>query len=77
MIVDKTGFSDAFELTPIADAQARGSFVMLRVVALDEPKRLPGHVAEGGHAAPPTRILARYPRTLTHLARSWAWPTPP
>jgi predicted ABC-type ATPase len=45
---------------------------MLIVVCLDDPKRLlarvAGRVTEGGHAVPPERILARYPRTLANLS---------
>ena len=45
---------------------------MLIVVCLDDPQRLlervAGRVTEGGHAVPPERILARYPRTLANLA---------
>ena len=46
----------------------------LYVVALDEPSRLLSRVAqrvrEGGHAVPPERILARYPRTLENLTQA-------
>ena len=44
------------------------------MVALDEPSRLLSRVAqrvrEGGHAVPPERILARYPRTLENLTQA-------
>ena len=72
--VSETVFSHESKLALIADAQAQGFFVMLLVVALDQPERLlervAQRVAEGGHPVPPTRILARYPRTLTHLTRA-------
>jgi len=46
----------------------------LYVVALDDPSRLLSRVAqrvrEGGHAVPPERILARYPRTLENLTQA-------
>lgn len=70
--VSETVFSHESKLALIQDAQARGFFVMLIVVCLDDPQRLlarvAGRVAEGGHPVPPERILARYPRTLAHLA---------
>jgi predicted ABC-type ATPase len=48
--------------------------VALDVVALDDPQRLLGRVAqrvrEGGHPVPPERILARYPRTMALLAQA-------
>lgn len=72
--VSETVFSHESKLALIANAQAQGFFVMLLVVALDQPERLlervAQRVAEGGHAVPPTRILARYPRTLAHLTRA-------
>jgi len=72
--VSETVFSHESKLALIANAQAQGFFVMLLLVALDQPERLlervAQRVAEGGHAVPPTRILARYPRTLTHLTRA-------
>jgi predicted ABC-type ATPase len=72
--VSETVFSHESKLALIADAQAQGFFVMLLVVALDEPKRLvqrvAQRVAEGGHAVPPDRILSRYPRTLANLAHA-------
>jgi predicted ABC-type ATPase len=72
--VSETVFSHESKLALIADAQAQGFFVMVLVVALDQPERLLARVAqrvaEGGHPVPPARILARYPRTLAHLARA-------
>ena len=58
----------------IQEAQTAGFFVILLVVALDQPERLLERVAqrvlEGGHPVPPERILARYPRTLAHLTQA-------
>ena len=72
--VSETVFSHASKLALIQEAQAKGFFVMLLVVALDQPERLLARVAqrvlEGGHAVPPERILARYPRTLAHLTQA-------
>jgi predicted ABC-type ATPase len=69
--VSETVFSHESKLALIQEAQAKGFFVMLLVVALDQPERLLARVAqrvlEGGHPVPPERILARYPRTLAHL----------
>lgn len=70
----ETVFSHESKLQLIEEAQARGFFVLLLVVALDRPERLiervAQRVAEGGHAVPTDRILARYPRTLALLARA-------
>lgn len=70
--VSETVFSHESKLVLIKEAQKQGFFVMLIVVCLDEPERLlervAGRVTEGGHAVPAERILARYPRTLAHLA---------
>lgn len=72
--VSETVFSHESKLALIQEAQAKGFFVMLLVVALDQPERLLARVAqrvtEGGHAVPPERILARYPRTLAHLTQA-------
>lgn len=72
--VSETVFSHASKLALIQEAQAKGFFVMLLVVALDQPERLLARVAqrvlEGGHPVPPERILARYPRTLAHLTQA-------
>lgn len=72
--VSETVFSHASKLALIQEAQAKGFFVILLVVALDQPERLLARVvqrvAEGGHAAPPERILARYPRTLANLTQA-------
>jgi predicted ABC-type ATPase len=70
--VSETVFSHESKLALIEDAQQLGFFVMLIVVCLDDPQRLlarvAGRVTEGGHAVPPERVLARYPRTLANLA---------
>ena len=72
--VSETVFSHASKLTLIEEAQAQGFFVMLLVVALDQPQRLLARVAqrvaEGGHPVPADRILGRYPRTLANLTQA-------
>jgi predicted ABC-type ATPase len=72
--VSETVFSHESKLALIEQAQAQGFFVMLLVVALDSPEhlleRVAQRVAEGGHAVPAERILARYPRTLTYLTQA-------
>lgn len=72
--VSETVFSHPSKLTLIREARAAGFTVALHVVALDDPQRLVTRVAqrvrEGGHAVPPERILARYPRTLALLAEA-------
>jgi len=72
--VSETVFSHDSKLALIEQAQAYGFFVMLLVVALDQPRRLLARVAqrvaEGGHDVPADRILARYPRTLALLAHA-------
>jgi predicted ABC-type ATPase len=69
--VSETVFSHASKLALIAQAQAQGFFVLLLVVALDQPERLlvrvSQRVKEGGHSVPAERILSRYPRTLALL----------
>ena len=70
----ETVFSHPSKLALIAEAQRHGFTVALYIVALDDPARLLDRVAqrvrEGGHPVPPERILARYPRTMTHLAQA-------
>lgn len=72
--VSETVFSHPSKLALIQEAQAQGFFVMLLVVALDQPlqllDRVAQRVAEGGHPVPADRILARYPRTLTLLTQA-------
>lgn len=72
--VSETVFSHASKLALIEEAQAQGFFVMLLVVALDQPQRLLARVAqrvaEGGHPVPADQILGRYPRTLANLTRA-------
>jgi predicted ABC-type ATPase len=72
--VSETVFSHESKLALIKEAQAHGFFVLLLVVALDQPERLLARVSqrvmEGGHNVPAERILARYPRTLALLAKA-------
>lgn len=72
--VSETVFSHASKLALIHEAQAQGFFVLLLVVALDQPERLltrvSNRVMEGGHNVPSERILARYPRTLALLTQA-------
>ncbi|MBE0473101.1 zeta toxin family protein [Rhodoferax sp.] len=72
--VSETVFSHTSKLALIEEAQAQGFFVMLLVVALDQPAhllaRVAQRVAEGGHPVPVERILARYPRTLANLTQA-------
>jgi predicted ABC-type ATPase len=67
-------FSHASKLALIAHAQDGGFAVVLLVVCMDGLKRLLARgcqrVLEGGHTVPAERILARYPRTLSLLARA-------
>ncbi|MBV7544568.1 zeta toxin family protein [Acidovorax sp. sic0104] len=70
----ETVFSHPSKLALIEQAQQCGYTVALYIVALDDPARLLSRVAqrvrEGGHAVPPERILARYPRTMDNLAQA-------
>lgn len=70
----ETVFSHPSKLALIEEAQRCGYTVALYIVALDDPARLLHRVArrvrEGGHAVPPERILARYPRTMDNLAQA-------
>lgn len=72
--VSETVFSHPSKLTLIQDAQAKGFFVLLLIVALDQPTRLLARVSqrvlEGGHHVDAQRILARYPRTIALLVRA-------
>ena len=72
--VSETVFSHTSKLALIQEAQAQGFFVMLLVVALDQPERLlervAQRVAEGGHPVPAERILTRYPRALANLTQA-------
>ncbi len=72
--VSETVFSHKSKLSLIQDAQKSGFFVLLLVVALDQPERLLARVSqrvkEGGHNVPADRILARYPRTLALLSQA-------
>ncbi len=70
----ETVFSHSSKLALMAAAQRAGFSVVLLVVCVDDPQQLLERVAqrvsEGGHAVPPQRILARYPRCLRHLAQA-------
>jgi predicted ABC-type ATPase len=72
--VSETVFSHPSKLELLAAAHAAGFAVVLLVVCVDEPRQLLARVRqreqEGGHSVPPERILARYPRTLAHLAKA-------
>jgi predicted ABC-type ATPase len=72
--VSETVFSHESKLDLIQKAQTQGFFVLLLVVALDQPEQLLARVSqrvmEGGHHVPAERILARYPRTLALLAKA-------
>lgn len=74
--VSETVFSHPSKVALLAAAQAAGFAVVLLVVCVDEPRQLLARVQqrenEGGHSVPPERILARYPRTLAHLAKALA-----
>ena len=67
----ETVFSHTSKLDLMSAAQRAGFVVVLLVVCVDDPQLLLGRVGqrvqEGGHAVPPERILARYPRTVRHL----------
>lgn len=67
----ETVFSHTSKLDLMAAARRAGFAVVLLVVCVDDPQQLLARVArrvgEGGHAVPPERVLARYPRTLRHL----------
>ena len=67
----ETVFSHTSKLDLISTAQRAGFAVVLLVVCVDDPQQLLGRVRqrvqEGGHAVPPERVLARYPRTVRHL----------
>ena len=67
----ETVFSHPSKLQLMKDARAAGFRTVLLVVCVDDAQQLVRRVAqrvrEGGHAVPPDRILARYPRTLAHV----------
>jgi predicted ABC-type ATPase len=72
--VSETVFSHESKLALIDEALAQDYVVALYVVAIDDPQRLLARVQrrvhEGGHAVPPQKILARYPRTLDNLSKA-------
>ena len=67
----ETVFSHTSKLDLMAAARRAGFVVVLLVVCVEDPQQLLGRVnqrvEEGGHAVPPERVLARYPRTVRHL----------
>ncbi|WP_235501434.1 AAA family ATPase [Hydrogenophaga sp. Root209] len=69
--VSETVFSHPSKLQLMGTARAAGFRTVLLVVCVDDAQQLVRRVAqrvrEGGHAVPPDRIVARYPRTLGHL----------
>lgn len=69
--VSETVFSHPSKLALMQQARDAGFAVVLLVVCVSEPHqllaRVAQRVAEGGHAVPVDRILARYPRALFHL----------
>jgi predicted ABC-type ATPase len=72
--VSETVFSHESKIELIVDAQQAGYQVLLYIVALDDPEKLiervSNRVREGGHNVPTDKILSRYPRTLTNLAKA-------
>ena len=70
--VSETVFSHPSKVELLRVARAAGFQVVLLVVCVDDARQLLGRVTQrveqGGHTVPPERILARYPRTLEHLA---------
>lgn len=72
--VNETVFSHDSKLNLIRHAQSLGYQVVLYVVSLDDPQRLLARVSqrvrEGGHNVSASRILERYPRTMTHLGQA-------
>lgn len=70
--VSETVFSHPSKIDLLRAAQAAGFQVVLLVVCVDDAHQLLNRVAQrveqGGHTVPAERILARYPRTLEHLA---------
>jgi len=70
--VSETVFSHPSKVELLRAARAAGFQVVLLVVCVDDARQLLNRVAQrveqGGHTVPPERILARYPRTLEHLA---------
>ncbi len=72
--VSETVFSHPSKLSLLQAARAAGFAVLLLVVCVDDPRQLLARVRqreqEGGHGVPADRILARYPRTLAHLAEA-------
>ncbi len=67
----ETVFSHPSKLELIARAKAAGFIVKLYFVSTENPMlnvaRVRKRVAEGGHAVPEDKIIARYRRTMSHL----------
>lgn len=72
--VSETVFSHLSKIELIERAKQAGYQTVLYVVAVDNPEtliqRVSKRVQEGGHDVPTDKILARYPRTLAHLAKA-------
>lgn len=72
--VSETVFSHVSKLDLLHSARARGFQTVLYVVCSDDPQqllaRVKQRVREGGHDVPDHKVLARYPRTLAHLAQA-------
>ena len=72
--VSETVFSHPSKLALMQQARDAGFAVVLLVVCVSDPHqllaRVAQRVAEGGHAVPVDRILARYPRTLRQLRQA-------
>lgn len=70
----ETVFSHASKIALMEQAKQAGYHIVLYVVAVDKPEtlvvRVRQRVREGGHDVPSEKILSRYPRTLTHLAKA-------
>jgi predicted ABC-type ATPase len=70
----ETVFSHESKIALIEQAKQAGYQIVLYVVALDNPEtlveRVSQRVREGGHDVPVDKILSRYPRTLTNLAKA-------
>lgn len=67
----ETVFSHPSKIDFMAQAKALGYEIILVFIHLDNSElnaaRVAQRVSEGGHAVPPEKILARIPRTLTHI----------
>jgi predicted ABC-type ATPase len=72
--VSETVFSHESKIELIERAKRAGYQIVLYIVAVDNPEtlvqRVSKRVREGGHDVPTEKILSRYPRTLTNLAKA-------